>query len=116
MQATRIRRVRNAAPSTLGRQSTPGVAAARRTAKGHCARAGVWVGVACGARRARVSCGGGPSGGGYLHYYWRVHVHRGDPILAHDGAGLVLQSRDASVEHSGKHKREGGTATFRAAL
>ena len=52
MQATHIRRVRNVAPSTLGRQSTPGVAAARRTAKGHCTRVcgcGVWARV-CGVR------------------------------------------------------------------
>lgn len=48
MQATHIRRVRSAAPSTLGRQSTPGVAAARRTAK-WALREGVCVGVACGA-------------------------------------------------------------------
>ena len=56
MQATHTRRVRNAAPSTLGRQSTPGVPAARRTAKGHCARAWVWRGCGCGRRLVTGSC------------------------------------------------------------
>ena len=61
-----------------------------------------FVGVACGPRRALVVAG---SGGGYLLYYGRVHVHGGNPILAHDGAGLILEKRDvASVEQSGKHK------------
>ena len=97
MQATHSRRVRNAVPSTPGHQSSPDVAAARRTAKGHCTRAWVWrVGP-----REHV-CWQGCSGSGHLLYYGRVHVHRGNPILAHDGAGLLLQKRAASVEQSGK--------------
>ena len=41
--------------------------------------------------------------GGDLLYDGRVHVHRGDPILAHDCASLVLRGR--GVAHvSGKQK------------
>ena len=45
--------------------------------------------------------------GGDLLYDGRVHVHRGDPILAHDRAGLVLRGR--GVAHvSGKQKGAAG--------
>ena len=86
MQATHIRRLRNAAPSIPGRQSTPGVAAARRTANG-ALHEGVGVGPG-----EHVSVTG--SGGDCLPYYGCVHVHRSNPVLAHDGLGLVLQKRD----------------------
>ena len=101
MQATHSRRVRNAAPSTPGRQSSPDVAAARRTAKGHCTRAWVWR-VGPGEHAWWRAMQRRWLGGDHLLYYGRVHVHRGNPILAHDGAGLLLQKRNASVEQSGK--------------